>query len=111
MTYNPQAVMLTATQKGVLAILHNSPTPESAFEAVNGSPALITARNLLERLGLIQVGGNRAVLTPAGRQAVVSNNIADQSGQMTEDGAALIDTINASRGVTTEGFELLKSLI
>lgn len=108
---NPQAVMLTATQKGVLAILHNSPTPESAFEAINGSPTLITARNLLERLGLIQVGGNRAVLTHTGRQAVIANNIADQTGQITDDGAALIDAINNHKVVATEGFDLLKSLI
>ena len=109
MIQNAQAVMLTATQKGILAVLHNSPTPEAAFEAINGSPALITARNLLERLGLLQVAGNKAILTPAGRQAVVTNNIADQSGQITDDGAALIDAVNASR--VAEGFELLKSLI
>lgn len=109
MIQNAQAVMLTATQKGILAILHNSPSPETAFEAINGSPALITSRNLLERLGLIQVSENKAVLTPAGREAVVANNIADQNGQITDNGAALIDAINASR--VTEGFELLKSLI
>jgi hypothetical protein len=109
MIQNAQAVMLTATQKGILAVLHNSPTPEAAFEAINGSPALITARNLLERLGLLQVTGNKAMLTPAGRQAVVTNNIADQSGQITDDGAALIDAVNANR--VAEGFELLKSLI
>ena len=109
MIQNAQAVMLTATQKGILAVLHNSPSPETAFEAINGSPALVTARNLLERLGLIQVAGGKAVLTPAGRQAVVQNNIADQSGQITDDGAALIDAINTCR--VMEGFDLLKSLI
>ena len=109
MIQNAQAVMLTATQKGILAVLHNSPSPETAFEAINGSPALVTARNLLERLGLIQVAGGKAVLTPAGRQAVVQNNIADQSGQITDDGAALIDAINTGR--VMEGFDLLKSLI
>lgn len=111
-SYNPQAVMLTATQKGILAILYNSPTPEAAFEAINGSPTLVTARNLLERLGLIQVAGVRAVLTPSGRQAVMSNNIVDETGQITEEGSALIDAINNLKtGGMAEGFKLLTTLI
>ena len=111
-SYNPQAVMLTATQKGILAILHNSPTPEAAFEATNGSPALITARNLLERLGLIQVAGVRAALTQAGQQAVTANNIVDETGQITDEGSALIDAINVRKtDKVTEDFGLLKSLI
>ena len=111
-SYNPQAVMLTATQKGILAILHNAPTPEAAFESINGAPALITARNLLERLGLIQVAGIRAALTQAGQQAVTANNIVDETGQITDEGSALIDAINVRKGGSvTESFGLLKSLI
>lgn len=108
-SYNPQAVMLTATQKGILAVLYNSPTPEAAFETTNGNPALITARNLLERIGLVKVAGNQAVLTQAGQQAVHANNIADETGKMTDEGAAMIDSINTVR--TTESFDLLKSLM
>lgn len=111
-SYNPQAVMLTATQKGILAILYNSPTPEAAFETINGSPALVTARNLLERLGLIALGGNRAALTQAGQQAVMANNIADETGQITDEGTALINAINVRRTErVAEDFVLLKVLI
>ena len=112
-SYNPQAVMLTATQKGILAILYNTPTPEAAFETTNGLPSLVTARNLLERLGLIRVGGNRAALTDAGQQAVVANNIVDETGQITDEGSALIDAINVRRSElrVAEEFTLLKALI
>lgn len=110
---NPQSVMLTDTQKGVLAIIANAPTPETAYEAVNGTPALVTSRNLLERGGFIQVSNNQAVLTDAGRNAAVANNIIDETGQLTDEGAALIDTMNAERAEykVVESFELLKTLI
>lgn len=111
--YDPSSVMLTDTQKGVLAVIANSPTPEMAYETINGTPALVTARNLLEQLGLIRVGGNKAVLTQTGQQAVVANNIADETGQLTDEGAALIDKVNAGKSdyKVVEGFSLLKTLI
>lgn len=113
MSYNPQSVMLTVTQKAILAVIYNAPTPEVAFASTNGTSALVTARNLLERLGLIQVAGNKAGLTDSGKQAVAANNIADETGQLTDDGAALIDTLNAGRDASNvaEGFTLLKSLL
>lgn len=112
-SYNPRAVVLTATQKGILAILYNAPTPEMAYETTNGSHALITARNILERLGLIILGDNKAALTQDGQDAVRANNIADETGQITDEGSALIDSINSTRtdkGLV-EDFKLLKSLI
>ncbi len=113
MSYNPNSVMLTVTQKAILAVLHNAPTPEAAFETINGSTALVTARNLLERLGLIYVADNKAALSDAGRHAVAANNIADESGQLTDEGAALIDGLNNARAaeVTIESFSLLASLL
>lgn len=110
-SFNPQSVLLTVTQKAVLAVLHNSPTPEAAFATINGTEALVTARNLLERLGLIQIAGNKAGLTQAGRSAIIANNIADETGQMTDEGAALIDTLNGDKPGVREGFSLLASLL
>jgi hypothetical protein len=112
-SYDPRAVSLTATQKGILAILHNSPTPQAAYDAINGNPTLVTSRNVLVRLGLISIVGNQAMLTQGGQQAVAANNLADETGQMTEEGTALIDQINATRPnyKVAEGFELLKKLI
>lgn len=108
----PEAVILTSTQKGVLAVIYNTPTPETAFDTTNGNQALVTARSILERLGMIQVGGNRAVLTPSGKNAIVANNITDQSGELTEEGTALIDAVNALlRTKTNESFALLSTLI
>lgn len=109
---SPEAILLTDIQKGVLAVVYNTPTPETAFDTINGNRALVTARSILERLGMIQVHGNRVVLTQSGKNAIISNNIADQSGEMTEDGTAMIDAVNALLGArTNEGFVLLRSLI
>lgn len=109
-SYNPTAVILTNTQKAVLGIAFNSPTPEVAFEQANGTPALITARNILERLGLVNATNNTLVLTPSGQQAVVNNNIADESGAITPEGEALINAVSQSKAVS-EDFSLLQSLI
>lgn len=108
----PRTVMLTNIQKAVLAAVFNSPTPEAAFEAINGSPALVTARNILERLGLISIESTKASLTDEGNAAIVANNIADESGQLTDVGTALIDKINAVRKdyKVVESFELLKTI-
>jgi hypothetical protein len=108
----PAAVILTDTQKGVLAVIYNTPTPETAFYTTTGNQALVTARNILERLGMIQVGGNRAVLTPIGRDAVIANNITDTTGELTEEGTALIDAVSAMlKTKTNEAFVLLSTLI
>lgn len=110
--YNPKSVMLTVTQKSILAALYNSPTPEAAFEAINGTTMLITARNLLERLGLIQVVGNKAGLTDMGREAVIANNIADETGKLTDEGTAMIDSLNATKArAVAERFSMLTTLI
>lgn len=108
---NPNTVLLTNTQKGILAIIHNSPTPESAYESINGSPSLVTSRNILERLGLISVSGIQAALTDAGQRAALANNIMDDAGNITEEGERLIDDINSRRGTVYEGFALLSSLV
>ena len=89
-TINQQAVLLTVTQKIVLAVLFNAPTPEVAYENINGNVRFITARNVLERLGYVVVSANRAALTDSGRNAVVTNNIADPSGVLTPDDETLI---------------------
>lgn len=111
MTFNPQTVILNNVQKGILAVIKNSPTPETAYEAINGSTALITSRNLLERIGLIRVNARQAVLTPAGEQAVTANNIVDETGKITDEGSQLVNLVNQSRDKVNEGFGLLKSLI
>jgi predicted methyltransferase len=107
-SFNADAVMLTVTQKSVLAVVYNAPTPLSALEAINGTPELVTARNILERLGLVIVTNGAAALTEKGNKAVIANNIADMEGNLTEEGQALINAVATPLG---EGFVLLPTLI
>lgn len=107
---NPNSTLLTNTQKAVLAIVLNAPTPEVAFENTNDTQALITARNLLKQLGFIVIANNTITLTPSGQDIIVSNNISDSEGNITDEGEQLIASINQTRPMV-EAFELLKTLI
>jgi len=92
---NPNTVNLTNTQQGVLIDIKISPTPEVAYETTNGSDHSVYARNSLRTLGLIQVGDNRAALTPTGERVVVNYNLIDDTGQMTDRGQEIYTAYKA----------------
>jgi hypothetical protein len=96
-SYNPRAVLLTHIQKGVLAVIYNSPTPQMAFQSTIGDESLVLARNLLERLGLVKVTNNQAILTPDGELAVRANNLVDETGKLSDDGAEVVDWITGNK--------------
>ncbi len=83
---NPNTVNLTNTQMGVLIIVKLSPTPEVAYENTNGSEKSVYARNSLRTLGLLRIGNNKIILTPAGDQVILNYNLIDETGKMTERG-------------------------
>lgn len=91
---NANTVNLTNTQQGVLVIIKTSPTPEVAYEATNGADHTVSARTSLRTLGLIKVGGNKAILTPTGEQVLLNYNLSDETGQMTDRGKQMIDSYN-----------------
>lgn len=111
-------VLLNITQKGILAACAVSQTPQLAYEATNGSEPLVVQRNQLHKLGLVQLSNQTVTLTPAGRNALVSNNLTDETGQLTADGKLFMDgvtveraTANDVQSINSEGFAYLKSLM
>jgi hypothetical protein len=95
------AVLLNSIQKGILAIIHNSPTPQMAFEQTNGTEALYVQRIMLAKLGLITLSDATASLTQSGQAALIANNLIDEQGQLTQDAQTFIDAIGEDRETAT----------
>jgi hypothetical protein len=86
------AVHPTTNQKRVLAKILAAPTPTVAGEEISKDANLVAARNMLMKLGVITFANNEATLTDRGQQIAVDENIADQSGQLTQVGQQLAYT-------------------
>ena len=100
---DPNTVSLTNTQQGVLILIKMAATPEVGYESTNGAEQTVYARNSLRTLGLIKVGGNKAVLTQTGQQVLVNYNLTDQSGQLTDNGNEVLTNYNTQYGDGSEG--------
>lgn len=80
------SVKLSDNQKRVLAKIIAAPTPRLAAEELSGNANLVSAKNMMLDLGLIQIVSGHATLTDKGRSVAQEENIADESGQLTADG-------------------------
>lgn len=113
------------TQKQVIALILAAANPTIAGDDISKTPNLVAARNMLAKLGVINFDMGNAELTDDGAALAVEQNIADESGQLTADGTALIGKNNQQDvpdGTSTgtdmpddlpigESFVLLKSLL
>lgn len=104
------SMMLNVIQKGILAACFSAATPQLALEATNGSEALVVQRDVLQRAGFVVVTGNSLQLTKMGHQALISNNIIDDAGSLTEDGQMFLDHIKdeKERPPVEEAVEVFK---
>jgi len=80
----------SATQKQVIALILAAATPKLAAESLAGSQNLIAARNMLMKLGIINFAAGEASLTDAGMRIATEENIADEMGELTDAGRALV---------------------
>lgn len=110
---NPEAVQLTSIQKGVLATIATAATPEIAYETCNGVQSLVIARNILRTLGLVRISQGQLALTDQGQEALITNNILDDTGQLTEDGESYIAMIDEERSqeLQKESYQLLNGFL
>jgi hypothetical protein len=91
-------VRLSDNQKRVIAKIIAAPTPKVAAKEISDGATMVKARDILMDLGLITVAlDDRAELTDNGRRVAQSENIADESGNLTPDGEkyAFTDEYNA----------------
>ncbi len=109
---NAAQMRLTDTQKLVLLNVYASPTPETAYDTVTGSPNLVAARNQLRNAGLIVVDdqNSRAGVTDQGQEALINNNLIDETGEVTEEGDAMLNsTQQEKRAFMPEGYSIIKN--
>lgn len=104
---------LTDVQKGMLVTIFTSATPLQAFDTSNGSRNTVAARDELVRMGLAAKHGNELGLTDEGQQALINNNLVDETGELTEEGQTQLDNFetNKTELINLESFSLIKSLI
>jgi hypothetical protein len=102
---------LTDNQKGTLISVHASATPQQSYEATNGTSNSIAARNDLIRMGMLQQNGNQVILTQKGNAALLSNNLVDNTGQITEEGETQLDNFKSNKSEYTnlESFDMFRS--
>lgn len=80
----------TQNQLRVLAkIIVSKDKPTIAAAKISADANLVAARNLLAKLNLITFTDNNATLTDKGIKVAQDQDIADESGQITDTGAKL----------------------
>lgn len=77
---------LTQAQKEVLAKIAQSPTPTVALSEISEGRKLVAARDILDRLGLIDYSETEANITDEGWELMIDLNIADATGELTDEG-------------------------
>lgn len=76
----------TDNQKAVLTKIIAAPTPKVAVADISATPNLVAAREMLKKIGLIDIDETGAYVTPDGEQVLIDQNLMDEDGQLTNDG-------------------------
>lgn len=76
----------TDNQKRVLAKILAAPTPTVAAEQISDNANMVSARDMMVKLGLVTVEGGEATLTDQGMQVATDEHIIDETGQLTKQG-------------------------
>lgn len=86
---DPRNMQLSDTQKTIIALILNAPTPKVAHDRINGL-SLIVSAGTLARLGIIKISGYAAELTDLGKEVAIMNNLANDDGTPSEEAIALL---------------------
>ncbi len=73
-------------QKIVLSKTKAAATPQVAASEISKDRHLVTARNMLVRLGLLALGDNKAIVTQQGEEVMKAQNLIDETGSLTPEG-------------------------
>ena len=83
-TFN--TLRLTDNQKKVMTRIISSATEKLAAQEISKGRALITARDILVKLQMIDFRDGYAALTSDGEKLMKDYNLVDETGQLTDDG-------------------------
>lgn len=95
-----EQMRLNNSQLGAIASIAISPTPEMAYGTLTGARNSVSDRNALERAGYINVNDQdrTATLTDSGQDVLRSENLMDDTGELTERGEEIVATYREDRG-------------
>lgn len=106
---------LTSTETALIASIAISPTPQMAYDTSVGTRKAVAARKNLERFGFVRVNeeARELTLTEKGEQVLVSQNLVDDVGELTERGEQLVAQFreNNEEWKTYEQFSLFGRFI
>ena len=107
-----EALNLNNSQKGIIASMAISPTPQMAYAVLTGARNAVAARNSLERSGYIRVNDveKTAVLTDRGNDVLTSENLIDDTGNLTDRGEEIVAQYRKDRD-EWEKFESFKHFV
>ena len=102
---------LDNTEKAIIASMGISPSEEMAYAAMSGARNAASARDSLERAGFIEVDdqNKRARLTSRGREILTTDNLTDETGELTDRGKELVATYRGDRDEWKQ-YESIRSL-
>lgn len=92
-----QSVHLSEYQARVMLMAHQAQTPELAFAEYGEvderiRPNLLTARETLAKIGLLEVGQNTIAVTEKGMAVMKDEYLIDETGEVTEKGNEILQT-------------------
>lgn len=97
-----KTIHLSDFQKKVLVVVHAAQTPQVAFEELRKQAAedqgnINTARDMLEKLGLLEVGQDQVTVTPQGEQVMQDEYLIDEMGELTEEAQKYLEDASGNQ--------------
>ena len=107
-------VRLTDNQKKVMTRIVSSATEKLAAQEISKGRKFITARDILDKLGMIEFRDGSAALTPQGETLMKDYNLIDDMGQLTDEGSTFAydeDSVAADSPTTESMIQAANRLI
>jgi predicted methyltransferase len=101
---NLDAIQLSDAQQAVLAVISASATPKLAKTNITNNVNIKAASYLLAKLGAVKFVSDGVELTDKGREQVISYNIANDDGSLTDVGSKLVNSFK----INLDGFDSLQ---
>lgn len=84
-------IRLSGVQKSILTKIVAAATPEVAYEQISDGRNFVAARDILQKIGLIDFDEGTASLTDSGKKVMKDENLMDDSEQLTSDGQQYVE--------------------
>lgn len=106
-----QTVHLSDFQKKVLVIVKAAPTPQVAFEELQNQPPeernnITGARDMLQKLGMLEVGPNSLEITESGEKVMQDEYLVDEMGELTDEAQKFLDDASGNQDAEVQADDM-----